>query len=401
MNRIFLVFVPAIVFIIASCSAGGTVVPTAAPQATQTPLPTATATATASITPPSYPERTDPQGVAVVQDKGMLLAFYDFDGNLLGTRSLLPSGSSSDFVHVSGSSSAGLESLTVIRVKQAYPKVVVLEGDRQILLLDGALNGFTALPGQPVIAFGTVQPATPGPLLSKIFLGTPYTLNEAEPVFMLEGPYGGILTPLRIQMESGSPAGIWYTLRLYGIGGDIIFDPTHDLYYLDLGTGVSTEFTIPNDDISQPVFSPDEAWLSYVSHGSMKFYNMQNGETFSIPHLPESDRGGGDVTFSPDNHYTAWKEAHGFRWADVPEYYAVLRIAVTGEGPRHDFTEFFFEQIAGYAVADMTPVTWLDGQTLLVSLSNENGGRQLWKLDLTGPTPHLLAEGQFVGFIYP
>jgi hypothetical protein len=128
---------------------------------------------------------------------------------------------------------------------------------------------------------------------------------------------------------------------------------------------------------------------------------MQSGETFSIPQLPESDRGGGDVTIAPDNRTVAWKEAHGSTLGDPPDYYAILRIGVIGEGPSRDFTETFFEQAAGDTVNDMTPIVWLDGQTLLVSLMDGNGFRQLWTLDLSDPTPRLLADGDFTGFIYP
>jgi hypothetical protein len=399
MNRIFLALsVLATAALLASCLPGGTATPVAAPKASETPLPAATATGT----PPAYPERTDPLGIAVVQDKGTLLAFYDFDGNLLGTRSLLPSGSSSDRIHVSGSASAGLETLTVIRVKSNYLEMAVLDGEQEILRLDSNLHSFTAVPGQPVIAFGTARPTeNSGELVSQIYIGTPETLADARPVFDYTGPYGGALGPLRIHMEDGRMAGIWYSQRPYAIGGHILYDLTNGLYYLDLASGLSTEFTVPNDDIFQPVFSPDEAWLSYVSHGSMKFYNMQSGETFSIPQLPESDRGGGDVTIAPDNRTVAWKEAHGSTLGDPPDYYAILRVGVIGEGPSRDFTETFFEQAAGDTVNDMTPIVWLDGQTLLVSLMDENGFRQLWTLDLSGPTPRLLADGDFTGFIYP
>jgi hypothetical protein len=394
MNRIFLALsVLATAALLASCLPGGTVTPVA-PESTQTPLPTGT--------PPSYPERTDPVGIAVVQNKGTLLAFYAFDGTLLGTRSLLPSGSSSDRIHVSGSASAGLDTLTVIRVKGNYLEMIVLDGEQEILRLDSNLHSFTAVPGQPVIAFGTARPTeNSGELVSQIYIGTSDTLADAQPVLDYTGPYGGAFGPVHIRIENGQPAGIWYSLRPYAIGGHILYDTAFELYYLDLASRTVTEFTVPGEDISQAVFSPDEAWLSYVYHGSMKFYNMESGATFEIAQLPESDRGGGDVTIAPDNHYVAWKEAHGITLGDPPDYCATLRIGVIGEGSSRDFTETFFEQAAGDVVYDMTPIVWLDGQTLLVSLMDGNGFRQLWTLDLSGPTPRRLADGDFTGFIYP
>ncbi|MBM3150612.1 MAG: hypothetical protein FJZ96_00160 [Chloroflexi bacterium] len=409
MNRILhTISILTLAGLLVSCAPAGDATPAVPPESAATPPAAATpveaATATATSAPPSYPERDDPAGMTVVQDKGTTLAFYDLRGGLLGSRALPPTGGSSSRLHISGTAADGVEALDVLRFVQDGHAVAIFSGQAEILRLEGSLNGVVGVPGQPLVAFGLLNPsADGGQLVSQIYLGTPQTLAGAQPVFEHTGSFGGAFGPLRIEIEAGQPVGIWYTLRAYGIGGHIIYDPTNGLYFLDLATGLGVEFTIPDSDIHQAAFSPDGSWLSYVSMGSIEFFNLQDGSTFSIPQLPESDRGGGDVTIAPGNQYVAWKEAHGsFLAADgEPDYYALLRVGVIDQGPVHDFAEAFFEQAAGYVVNDMSPVAWLDDQTLLVSLSNEYGARQLWMLDLSGPTPRLLADGDLAGFIYP
>ncbi len=381
----------------------GMIVSGCQPIESDTPVPAVTEQSPATETPQPeqvFPEARLPMGLAISQDKGSQLGFFDLQGGLLGALAL--PGPGSRCIHVAGSASAGLESLTIIRVVAEVDEATVMVDGQEVLRLDGVLNGCTGITGEPVIALGMIDLAeAPGMLRSTIYLVTPDTLQSASPVFTMEGDYSGTPTPVSIEMESGVPVGIWYTMRQFGIGGDIIFDPTHDLYHLDLASGESRQYSLDETTIHRPVFSVDMDWLAYTWKSTMNVIDTRTGESYQFPYLPESERGGGEATFSTDNRYVAWKEAHGFRMSDTPDYYSVLRVAVLAEGPWYDFTETFFEQAAGYTIADMSPVVWLDAQTLLVSLVNDNGVSELWSLDMAGPASRLLAEGKFVGFIYP
>ncbi len=47
---------------------------------------------------------------------------------------------------------------------------------------------------------------------------------------------------IAVDAYNEQPVGVWYSKRPWGIGGDIVFDPRRTLSYLDLQTGVNSQY---------------------------------------------------------------------------------------------------------------------------------------------------------------
>lgn len=390
--------IPALLFIalVAACSGmeSGTATATE-------PLPNPATLSAPAATPISYAARTDPQGVALVQENETLLAFVDLEGNPLGQRALPTGDMTVDAYHVYGSLSGGLEAIGVIHIQQTSEEMTIMDGRRMIARIDGVLTGYTVLPGQPVVALAIVQDSVGGNVLLQIHLVTTASLPGEAPVLSVEMPYGGALAPLHIAVADGVPRAIWYTRQPQALGGEIFFYPQYDLYQLDLASGEIVQFT-EMEEIYQPAISTNGSLLATVDLHLLHVYGFETGEERTFALLPESGNGAGNVIFSPEDETVAWKESSGTNLITM-DYAPVIRAATIGSERSHLLSESLFEASCGYAVADLDTVAFVDRERLLVSVMDEYGKYELWMVDLGTDEPglFLLGEGIFAGFIYP
>lgn len=367
-------------------------------QATAAHTPSETAESTATQTTPTYPEKTSPAGIVLVQEEGSQLAFYGLDRTLLGTRSLQEVKRGNDHLQIHGSFSGDVDSIGVMQIQQDGEEISVQMDGQLLTSLQGILTGFCGVEGQPVAAIATVQDSDPGDHLAEIHLVTPESQPGDEAILSMEMPHGGALTPIHIDMENGTATKIWYSKQPYALGGEIIFHPVYELYAMDLASKETIQY-LPTKEVNLPAFSADGSLLAYVDRSSVHALNLNNGEeeTFSI--LANSGHGAGEVIFSPDHNQLAWKEADGTNLIEM-SYYAVLRIAPLGEGVQNDLYEEFFEPLTGYEISDIDPVAWVDGDTLLVSILGWEEGCSIWVLEFGQGTTNLLGPGEFAGFLY-
>jgi hypothetical protein len=262
-----------------------------------------------------------------------------------------------------------------------------------------------APPGQALIAYGTADLTSSG-LNTDLFLGSPESLASATPVLSLTNDKLGAIVPLYIKMEGGKPIGVWFTKRAYGIGGDIIFDPTRGLFMLDPANGQVQEYNV-GETIYSPSLSPSANWLAYSSRSSsseastLKIRQITTLQQFTFPLLADSDRGAGSAVFSPDDLHVAWMEGHGSNMGDTSSYRGTVRLGGTDGSILHSYSASDFDHVAGLTVSWAEPVGWLDNDSLVVQVSDAGWKNPLvLRVSISG-TVGLLSKGMFIGLTYP
>jgi len=335
------------------------------------------------------------------------LLFYDLASSLIGVVNApsLQNAGIDDVFPVGGVSGGTL------------PAVVYYTYDGNNILINGggvesllatvpqfyAMNG---APAQPIIAYGTAD-MTSGGLNTSLFVGAPETVASSSPVLSYTDEPNGAIFPLHILMDGSTPIGIWFTKQMYGIGGDLVFAPTTGLFYLNLTSGVVSEFTLPSVTIYSPGVSPSANWMAYtdqgigIGTGRLNIQQTTAGENHAFPLLGDSDRGAGGGVFSPDELHVAWMEGHGWTMAEVPDFRSTVRFGSTSGTTLADYPASMFDAAAGFSVAYARPVGWLDNETVLVQATGTNWiQNSVLRLDLSGNIT-FIGSGGFTGFTYP
>lgn len=258
--------------------------------------------------------------------------------------------------------------------------------------------------GQPTMVYSSAE-FKENVLESELFIGNLETLHEAEPVMVRTDSTAWTFRPMAITMVGGQPLGIWYSLTPWGIGGDIVFAPRSGLYHLDLTTNQIKEHLVPSfNPIS---FSPDLTWLAYTDDLMEQpltiMPDLDIERAISFPLAAESDRGAGNAVFSPDNQYVAWMEASGMRFASVPDFKILIRIASTNGEFITEFPDIAVaEAVGSQDVQWVEPVGWLDDETLLLQVKyNTWDNDAIVRVKFDGSEISTLAAGSFAAFIYP
>jgi hypothetical protein len=359
------------------------------PPATQTPI---------------QPTATLPIAIAIVQAEHAAVNIYSLNSQLLAE------------IGAAGLENAGPESVHIAgRLAPTYPAVayftysnggqIMLNTNEQIAPLVNAPNFASMLgaPGQPILSYSTAEFGQTA-LRSQLFVSPIDTLFNAGPAVSLDDPEGRAIKPLAIHVDGGVPTGVWYTLRPWGIGGDIVFDPTEGLYYVNISNGTITEY---NDNVSRSAsMSFDQVWAANArgipGNGTFHIYNLQTAENYGFNPLPSSERGAGYGVFSPSNQYVAWMEGSGWTMAETPNFHATIRVGTTGGVWLVDYPDTMLASLLGSAVAWAEPVGWLDDQRLVLQIRGTD-----WRdasvvvMDITTNYLTYLTAGMFVGLVYP
>jgi hypothetical protein len=231
------------------------------------------------------------------------------------------------------------------------------------------ITGIASAPAQAVMVFTTAEVTPDGASSSR---GVEVRVG-AEAV-VLYGPTalrteGYVYSPLGVDVSSGLD-GVWITERPYGIGGDIVFEPSQALLTYNQNTA---KMQVILDEQRRPVaLSKDRKWAASVNRDDkdLQVLNMQTGQSIPLPVLPASDRGAGLGVFSPDDNLLAWMEGSGFQMSETPNFMARVRVSDLNGKILYDQPMSAYQPAAPWQMAKAYPVGWLDGSTLLVELIN-------------------------------
>jgi len=209
-----------------------------------------------------------------------------------------------------------------------------------------------------------------------------------------------VYNPLAVEVIGSSITGVWYTRTPWGVGGEGILR-NHGLYFYDYTSGAIKEYLNDNQNF-QGLF-PDHSKAAIMDDSVadkpvLKVQDFKTSQMTSLGVEPSSDHGGGAVQFSPDNHYMVWMEASGTTMSDTPNYHTRLRVAQLGATPRLvlDLTDEAASKALGSPeVYSISPVGWLNGQTLLVNTQGV-----LKKLDVNSGKFTAFCPGSFVAYAY-
>ena len=377
--------------------------PTAAPpQAEEVPQ--------APVTEPEIISQYLPIGVATSTGSG--LRVFDRLGYTLveiNTPGLFYSDRSN--LHLAGGLPEGSANLPVVYFSFEQNESLLLNTNGQIstLLPIPYFAGLAGATGEPVVAYTTADLSTSGSLLGQLYVGRLESLPTAAPVLTDDDPQGWALVALAVDVENDEPVGVWYSKRPWGIGGDIVFDPRRTLSYLDLGTRTVSQFL--GAEANPSAISADRIWLAYTDDtsvgagaGEMMIRNILSGVNISFPLLPAVDpRGAGNAVFSPGNQYIAWMEGNGFQMAETPNFHSVVRVGNMNGNTIAEFADTALVTVSGLGIVQrVEPVGWFDDETLVIMARGERWDETvLLKIDIPSKTPSFLAQGAFVGFVYP
>ena len=381
-----------------------TFAPTIEPTIAASPTPAVTAPAT-----PGGPALYLPIGLACVPSAGVLVDYYDFQGQKLGELQSPNLGTGLyQQAHLAGpltySPSPVLPPLVFYAFDNGGELWLNSGGDLSLIKAEPNLFSLVGIPGQPTLAFSLPQYTDAG-VRSLVYIGDAQSLPTSDPVLDSTNSMSYAVKLLAVASVDSQPAGIWYTTVPYGIGGDIVYEPRSGLYYLDLSA-----LTINNylDLTKRPAgFSYDQSWVAYEpnnGNGPLSIvHNFESSTTISYPMREDSNRGAGDAVFSPDNAYVAWREAGGSLMDQPSTFHQTIRIASVNGTIITEIPDSSLLNAAGFSgIGSAIPVGWLDTQTLVLEVKDMSGTQSIiLKVNLDGTGLASLASGSFLGFLYP
>ena len=306
------------------------------------------------------------------------------------------------FIHAAGGTTGGIPTILYFDWRDTGQVLQNTAGAETVLVSVPDFYRMHGAEGSPYFAYTTVTYADGGGIRTQLFVGTPGSIGSSAPVIdeVIAGFEG--LKPLALRMEDGVATGAWTTGCMYGIGGDLVFDPCNKVSFVDLVTGVRTELV--GDGYMPSTLSPDRSWVAYARPGGsepLTILNLETGENHTFPAWASNDRGSGDGVFSPDSMHVAWMEGSGYRMDTPYTFQSMLRVGTTTGMVVSDFPAAYFNAVAGFTVVWANPLGWLDNDSILVQVGDETGSHEsVLRLDLSGSVV-LLTNGYFAGFTYP
>lgn len=259
--------------------------------------------------------------------------------------------------------------------------------------------------GQDAIVFVEVSwPSGGSGLDNKVYFGSVESLTgTAAPNFTTNDPDMLAITPLAVKALNGQIKGFFYSRMAYGIGGDIVFAPQFGLYFYDT-VAASTTQLISNEQVLVGL-SPDMTWAASTAKSNnqeLQLSNLSNHTTIALPVESTSDRGAGELIFSPDDHFVAWMEASGFRMSDTPNFKSLVKVGDTSGTVMGNIPASSFTSVVGAAADLVQPVGFLDNQNFLVQVSTSPSNKNvIVKVNAISGQITAFCNGQFLGFYFP
>ena len=346
-----------------------------------------------------------PNGIASNTGDGIGVTFYATDGLVLGElRTPALAAGSPEITHIAGSYTGALDfPLVYYFTENGLGSLCVNQNGQTTTQVDVRdLIGMTGVPGQPILAYAILQPQTEGVLRTEVYLGDLANVPFAWPVLIYNSTESRTVIPVMIRAVDGVALGLWYTLRPWGIGGEIVFKPNEGLYYLALQDQAVYE-VLPRE-AAFSALAQDQIWVAFwdkQGDGSgLTLRNISTGQELILTRLPDSDHGAGDAVFSTSNA-VAWLEARGSLYDDT--FSTTVRVANEEGTFQQDYPQSMFYKSAGLGdQVFVRPVGWLDEQTFLVQVkAREKGGAStVVRVNIGSGEISALAPGIFVGFLH-
>jgi len=395
--------------------------PTRSPTQAGPLTPTASATTSPSCLPvhPGADVLALPAGIGAGLDE--VITLKNTQGNTLSTRPVTGmTFMRSEQAHLAGNLSMGAGGLPI-----AYYTLQnggVLRANNNNILSDLApapnLAFLAGAEGSPFLVYVTLD--VMNQWTNRLYAGNLADVSGLQPSLTWtppqDGNFGNAILPLAVHTEAAQADGIWYSYTMVGIG-DVIYPPVNGLYYLNLASNQSTKFLATNNAMGG--FSPDQTLAAYGPGQGGKPGLIRNG--FTVRNLvscqetylafnPASNLGGGWMVFSPDNQFVAWTEASGPGNMEAAFRLRVARTDGTSlfDAPIINLTSF----LGGEQPTGLRPVGWIANHLLVMEISLEaihHSVLVVWAPDPSQPIDPALganqsfpiADGSFIGFIYP
>ena len=389
--------------------------PTSIPPTPSTPPtmePTIAPSQVPTDTPAATPMNTDfyqPVGIATLPMGGGRVVYYDLQGQQIGE--LLAPGllsGSLQQVHIAGPLSYSPEPIIPPLVFYTFDNggELWVNNNNALSLIKPVPNlySISGVPGKPLLVYSQVIYSDIG-LQSLVYIGDIQSIGSVNPVLDSTNSQSYAVKPLAITTESDQATGFWYTTNPYGIGGDIVFEPTQTLNYLNLTDNqIKTYLSLKYGPTG---ISDDQAWVAYNQSGEISpltiVHNFDFSNPITYPLMETNDRGAGNAVFSPDNQYIAWKEAGGSLMDQPPSFHETIRVATLDGNIIAEIPDTSLLTASGFSEIDwVIPLGWLDTQTLALEIrgiSWENAAILSVRYD--GSNPTFIASGSFLGFLYP
>jgi hypothetical protein len=348
-----------------------------------------------------------PAAVLVDTRDGLGLTLYDRTGLALGEWAITPPVPGSG--HVAASIADGVNAAPLVFLGGSdEPGATFLRtslgGNTSVLFEVPQPPGsrLVGVPGQPFIAFSTIEPLSEGAIIrSKLYVGSYDVVSLDTPALVMDSNESRIIVPVAIRMGFEKPEGVWYTLSWWGIGGDLFTEPFAGLYYLDLETGGVSEFLGMDKTFSGLSVSQTLAAWTASPNAALSVTNLKTGDSVTFPVLPENDRGATHAFVSPGDGYVAWVEGMG--WLYDGNLETTIRIVTLNGISLGDYPASLFAKSSGLGTDILIcPVGWLNDEVLLVAVysqATEEGSLVLLNANTGELSPY--HEGFFAGFAYP
>jgi len=385
--------------------------PPAAPTDTLAPPPVAP---TPTEAPPPEPEITEslppffPAAFMTTTGDGSVVTFYDLNGQPLGSAQTpgLRRGLENS-LHAAGPFAGSLSDLPLIfrtfdnngDLKQSLNnQITTLFPGPEVSYLQG-------VPGKYALVYATVNW---GENLTSYLYARTTSGSGASWFWERSDPMGTALYPVAVEGDNDAVQAVFYTLRPWGIGGDIVFPPQAGLFKISLQN--LSEELILTEDFTLIGLSPDHSVVAYTDqnnlvqdpHTRITLYDLTTTTMVPIDLSASSERGAGYAVFSPDNEYVAWMEGSGWSMAETPNFHSRVRIADRNGNILAELPDSMFASVAGDPTVNwVEPVGWLDGESLLVQVSGYRDISPLVKVRFDGSGMAYLASGSFLDFVYP
>ena len=352
-----------------------------------------------------------PDGVLINTDNGVGLTYLDTDGQILSE------------IRTPGIGYVDLDSVAIIGAiipGQPLPPIIYRSWEPEQALMvntNGQIstyrltNSFLSLkaaPGQPAIIFSEVMYSPENFPHSFLYAANSTNSGNVESFYdLIDEPTYMALMPAGIEAINGEPQGVWHTKTAWGIGGaDLIFPITRGLYFFDLTNGENLQYIDP--DRSFQGISPDLSHAGTVDFDiagdrAMTVVNLTSSQKTSFALDSTSDRGAGFAVFSPNNQFAAWLEASGSMISEPSNFHTRVRIGdIKNGGVVRDLLDTSAAQaIHGDQVAFMRPAGWLNNETLLVEVRDQDWETvSLLRYNVLSGELSIFSSGSFAGFGY-
>jgi hypothetical protein len=301
-------------------------------------------------------------------------------------------------------------------------QILIFQGRRIIQEIETTqIGALAAAPGQAVLAYTGIQSQgfqiQTHLFFDKIDRFPTQTRQTAE-------IDGGLPVPIGVYAHGGQPLGLWITRQPYGIG-DLDVVSNAGLTYTN--AALTQSRTVLPGTTPLLGLSPDFSRVAYPTNTAsgdpaVTVLNLATRKAAQFDPLPWPERqaflatqktianqspSGGQ--FSPNNRYFAWVDTFTYATAEGAGWrpHTRLRLADLSNAPlggsgltTRRLPDSDFAKAAGFSPDRLTPLGWLDNQTLLLQVQDSASGQHALLLyHANANSISFYSQGEFMDFV--